>query len=89
MSKRLQVILSDQEYAEIREAAERQRLTISEWVRRSLARQRAGEPTVHVKRKLEVIRCAAAYKDGPAVDIEQVLAEIERGYLGRDADGGA
>jgi hypothetical protein len=82
MSKRLQVILDDEEYREIQRAAAEQRMTVSEWVRRSLARQRSSEPIVDVKRKLEVIRAAAAHRDGPAVDIEQMLDEIERGYLG-------
>lgn len=82
MSKRLQVILDDEEYREIQRAAAEQRMTVSEWVRQSLARQRRSEPVVDVGRKLEVIRAAAAHRDGPAVDIEQMLAEIERGYLG-------
>jgi hypothetical protein len=82
MSKRLQVILDDEEYREIQRAAAEQRMTVSEWVRQALARQRHSEPVVDVRRKLEVIRAAAAHRDGPAVEIEQMLAEIERGYPG-------
>jgi hypothetical protein len=87
MSKRLQVILDDEEYGEIKRAAERERLSVSDWVRRSLERQRLREPSVDVKSKLEVVRAAAAHRDGPAVDIERMLDEIERGYLGPGADG--
>lgn len=87
MSKRLQVILNDEEYSAIQRAAARHRLTVSEWVRRSLARQQRREPVVDVKRKLEAIRAAASHRDGPAADIAQMLAEIERGYLG-DPDRG-
>lgn len=42
MSKRLQVVLEEDEYAEIRAAAEARRLTISEWVRRELREARAA-----------------------------------------------
>jgi hypothetical protein len=86
MSKRLQVILDDGEYREIQRAAEQEHLSVSEWVRRSLAEQRKTEPSAGVGRKLEVIRAAAAHREGPAADIDQMLAEIERGYLGRDPD---
>ena len=42
MSKRLQVVLSDDEYAEIQAAADRERMTISAWVRRVLRDARAA-----------------------------------------------
>lgn len=42
MSKRLQVVLDEAEYADIRAAAERERLTVSEWVRRVLRGARAA-----------------------------------------------
>ena len=41
MSKRLQVVLEDDEYGEIQAAAEHQRLTVSAWVRRVLREARA------------------------------------------------
>lgn len=43
MSKRLQVVLGEDEYEEIRLAAEARQLTISEWVRRELREARAAE----------------------------------------------
>lgn len=42
MSKRLQVVLEEDEYEEIRMAAEARRLTVSEWVRRVLREARAA-----------------------------------------------
>ncbi|MGH7571548.1 MAG: ribbon-helix-helix protein, CopG family [Gemmatimonadota bacterium] len=81
MSKRLQVILDDEEYGEIQRFARRQRLNVSEWVRQALRRARRSEPTVEAGRKLEVVRSAVAH-EFPTADIEQMLQEIERGYLG-------
>lgn len=42
MSKRLQVVLEEEEHAEIQAAAERAGLTVSEWVRRVLRQVRAA-----------------------------------------------
>jgi hypothetical protein len=44
------------------------------------------KPQDEVEKKLAVVRAAAALDVGPAPDIEQMLAEIEQGYL---ADPGA
>jgi hypothetical protein len=84
MSQRLQVLLDEQEFAEIRRIAKRQRMTVAEWVRHALRRARRDEPTGDPRRKLAVIREAAA-QAYPTGAVEQMLAEIERGYLGGDA----
>jgi Arc/MetJ family transcription regulator len=44
MSKRLQVVMTEEEYEEIRAVADRRRVTVSEWVRHTLrdARERDG-----------------------------------------------
>jgi hypothetical protein len=81
MSKRLQVVLEDAELAEVRRAARRQRLTTAAWVRQALRTARRAEPRVDAERKLSVV-AAAVRHDFPAPDIGQMLAEIERGYLG-------
>jgi hypothetical protein len=81
MSKRLQVVLDDSEYGEIQRIARRQRMNVSEWVRQALRRARRSEPAVEAGRKLEAIRCAFEH-EFPTADIEQMLEEIERGYLG-------
>jgi hypothetical protein len=81
MSKRLQVVLGEDEYREIQKLARRHRMTVSEWVRQSLRRARRDEPVVDAGRKLDVVRSAAGH-EYPVADIEQMLEEIERGYLG-------
>lgn len=79
MSQRLQVLLDEAEFAEIRRVARRHRMTVAEWVRQALRAARQDEPSVKPERKLSVVREAAraAY---PTADIEVMLEEIERGY---------
>ena len=79
MSKRLQVLLPDQEMDEIRQLARREQVTVGEWVRRVLREARARRPVHDSKRKLEAIRRGAGYSF-PTADIEQMLEEIEQGY---------
>lgn len=80
MSKRLQVILKDPEYREIQRAARSRRMSIAEWVRQALRLARRQEPLTDVEKKLAVIREAAKY-NFPAPGIDDMLEEIERGYL--------
>jgi hypothetical protein len=79
VAKRLQVILKDTEYREIRRAARSRRMSIAEWVRQALDLACHREPGVGVGKKLEVIREAARH-DFPSADIDRMLAEIESGY---------
>lgn len=79
MAKRLQVILKDPEYREIQRAARSRRMSIAEWVRQALDLARRHEPGRSVSRKLEVVRGAARHSY-PVSDIDNMLAEIERGY---------
>ena len=83
MSKRLQVILDEEEMQEIQDIAKRNRTTVAEWVRQALRAARRQEPRGDAERKLKVIREAARYKF-PSGDIQQMLAEIEQGYLTND-----
>jgi hypothetical protein len=82
MAKRLQVILKDREYREIQRMARSRHMSIAEWVRQALAHARHRELLGDVEKKLKAIRAAAAHNAGPAVEIETILAEIERGYAG-------
>lgn len=84
MSKRLQVILQDKELAEIQQSARRQQMTTAEWVRQALRAARRAEPRVTARKKLDVVRAAARHAF-PAPELEQMLAEIERGYLGESS----
>ena len=79
MAKRLQVIMKDPEYREIQRAARSRHMSIAEWVWQALDLARRREPVGSVSKKLEIIR-AAAQHDYPVTDINDMLAEIERGY---------
>lgn len=81
MSKRLQVILDDEEWEEIRAVAESQRLSVSEWVRRTLRDARRRLPEGERGRKLDALRAATRHAF-PTGDVERMLWEIETGYLG-------
>ena len=81
MAKRLQVILQDPEYREIQRMARARRMSLAAWVRQALDVARRREPVGDVSKKLEAIRAAAKY-EFPTSDIEDMLAEIEHGYLG-------
>ena len=84
MSTRLQVVLDEEELEEIRRVARRQRMTVSEWVRQALREQRRAEPVRDLERKLSVVR-EAAEQAYPTADIEEMLGEIESGYVEGDA----
>lgn len=79
MSKRLQVLLSDSEMSDIQRLARRERLTVGEWVRRTLRDARAARPVIDPETKLKAVRRGAKYSF-PTADMEQMLSEIERGY---------
>ena len=85
MTTRLQVLLEDDEIAEIRRVAKRHRMTVAEWVRMALRKARRDEPVVDPRKKLAAVR-EATRGDYPTADIQQMLTEIEGGYL---ADGNA
>ncbi|MHB1298528.1 MAG: antitoxin [Gemmatimonadaceae bacterium] len=85
MSQRLQVLLDESEFAEIRRIAKRHRMTVAEWVRQALRVARSDEPGVEPRRKLMVVR-EAARGDYPTADIDVMLAETERGFLGDNGD---
>ena len=81
MSKRLQVILDDEDMAEIKEIARSQKTTVAVWVRRALRAARSSAPSRTRQQKLAALRAGSEH-DFPAADVETMLAEIERGYLG-------
>lgn len=81
MSKRLQVLLPDQEMSDLQRLAKRERVTVGEWVRRVLRESRASRPAIEPETKLKAVRRAAEYSF-PTADVKQMLTEIERGYGG-------
>jgi hypothetical protein len=78
--RRLQVLMDDEELREIQRSARRERVTTAEWVRRRLREARERQARPDVATKLAAVQ-AAYRQQGPTADIEQMLAEIERGYL--------
>ena len=81
MTKRLQVLLEDDELAEIRELARRRRQTAAAWVREALRKAREEKVHPDAVRKLRAVREASAFAY-PVTDIEPMLDEIERRYGG-------
>lgn len=77
MTHRLQVLLEDDEYRELKETAARERMTVAEWVRQALRLARRHRLNA-MQSKLDGIREAARHQY-PTADIEDMLDEIERG----------
>ena len=82
MSKRLQVLIEEPEYRQIQRAARAQKTTVAEWVRQVLRAAWRRQPDGDIGKKLEVVRAAARHSY-PSGDIDQMLQEIEQGYLGK------
>ena len=78
MSKRLQVVLEEPEYRGLVRIARARGMTISEWVRHALREAAREEPSINRGRKLAAIRAAAGCSF-PTGDIDEMLAEIDRG----------
>ncbi len=83
MTQRLQVLLDDSEFDEIRRIAQRHHMTVAEWVRQALRAARRDEPGAEPQRKLLVLRETARHAY-PTADIDQMLSEIEGGRFGDD-----
>lgn len=79
MSKRLQIVVGDDDLDEFRAEAARQGLTLSEWARQTLRRARAERPGGDRAAKLAAVRAASRHAF-PAADIHTMLEEIEQGY---------
>lgn len=73
MSHRLQVLIPQTLEARLRKAAQRNRVSRGEWVRRAIERSLKDERSV--PDPLEKLERLGA----PTADIEQMLAEIEAG----------
>jgi hypothetical protein len=79
MSKRQQVLLDEAELRDLQDAARRQGVPVSEWVRQTLRDARQRQPQGSIDRKLHAVRSAARH-EFPTADIDEMLAQIERGY---------
>ncbi|MEY4608151.1 MAG: hypothetical protein RL625_368 [Gemmatimonadota bacterium] len=81
MTQRLQVLLDDTEFDEIRAIARRHRMTVAEWVRQAMRLARRDEPAIGATRKLAMVR-ESVQGGYPTGAIDTMLAEIERGRAG-------
>jgi hypothetical protein len=79
MSKRLQVLLDEEELKAIGRLARARKLTVAEWVRGALRAARREEPASSPERKLALVRAASRHRF-PTADVDQMIAEIESGY---------
>jgi hypothetical protein len=65
--------------SDIQLLAQREHLTVGEWVRRTLREARRHQSVGDPEAKLKAIRRAVEYSF-PTADIDQMLREIEQGY---------
>lgn len=79
MTKRLQVLFDDAEYAALQAAAASRGMTVAEWVRQALTTARRAASTADIDRKLAAIRTAVRHA-APTGAIERLTGETERGY---------
>jgi hypothetical protein len=79
MSIRLQVVMDEEELDSIKAAARERGVSVSEWVRETLREARRKTADGDAERKLTAIRAADRYAY-PTADIDEMVAEIERGY---------
>jgi len=77
MSHRLQVLIPEDLNMQLRKAAQRNRVSKGEWVRRAL--RQSVVPAKRGKASDPVARLASL--NGPTADIEQMLSEIESGRV--------
>lgn len=82
MSHRLQVLLEEDEYRRLRQAARREGTTVAEWVRQALRAGMRRKADSTAERKRGAI-AAAIRHSFPAPDIDQMLDEISRGRGGQ------
>ena len=79
MSTRLQVVVDEAELARFRRAARERGVTVSQWAREVLRAAESATADGDPAAKLAAIRGATRH-GFPAPDIDEMLAEIERGY---------
>lgn len=79
MSKRLQVLLEEEELREVKRAARLARVSVADWVRAALRAKRQAAPASAPDRKLAVVRAATRHAF-PVGEVGAMLAEIESGY---------
>lgn len=80
MSKRLQVLIGEADWRELQRTARAHRVTVAEWVRRALRGAGRRQSSGDVDRKIAALAAASKY-EFPSGDIDQMNADIARGYV--------
>ncbi len=85
MSKRLQVLVDEQEFEELQAYAEARGMTLSDWVRQQLRRAKQLGPKMERDRKLAAIRSVVTksqrvHPPCQSPDIDRMLHEVSLGY---------
>lgn len=84
MSRRLQVEVDNREFEQIEKLARRQRMSVDDWVLKVLREAHRNQPQrstgEETESKLALLDRAMEY-EFPTADIDQMLAEVQRGYL--------
>jgi len=78
MSKRLQIVMPDEEIEELRRSAEREGMSLSEWARHALRRAQRSQQGPSADDKLKAVERALECGH-PTGDIQDILASIESG----------
>ena len=79
MSKRLQILVDDDEFTAIHRVADEHGMTMSEWARQVLRQARRSRSSGDAARKLAAIRAAGEHAF-PTGDIDEMLTDIASGY---------
>jgi hypothetical protein len=82
VTKRLQVLLDEAEFRDLRRVARARRMTVAAWVRETLRAARQREPLGDAADKIAAVRAAASHAFPTAASAAEMNADIERGYLG-------
>ena len=80
MSKRLQVLFPDDEYAKLKRHARAAKLSLGEWVRSALRRIRDDESARSPEDKLRALKSALSHA-APVDEVAEMERQIESGYL--------
>lgn len=80
MSKRLQVLFEEEELAQIQALARSRHQTTAAWVRDAVRQARKASEYAAPESKLRAIREAVAHSY-PVADIDELLDQIESGYV--------
>lgn len=81
MSKRLQVVVRDDDLERYVRTADAAGVSLSEWVRQALRVAERERSSGDVEAKLALIRWAASHNFPAEPDIDTLLAEMEAGRL--------